>query len=422
MLVCFRVWHLYTFNVRYICKTTYAMEFPERFYDLLHTRPRIPPAEHPRISKQEQNQLFHAKRTLVYMPIIEKRPDFFQIDTTFYPLRGKTRAIFTAVNVNTKQGYIAPYSGSNPTSQQTVEILKDMLRQYRVQHIGADNGAEFVGSQVKKFLQEHHVELYFYSPYDSNEKAVIERFNSTVKNYLNKIVYSVNANWLPYVRDIMTAYNNTRHSSIGKTPNQMTEDDVDRYIAKQQMKAVEYLHVLRKFTPGTQVRIFRTADPTMTRQEREAEKRFGRKNYPSWSSAIHTVRGIDGYKVVLADLDQRFSPRDLYIVDDVEVREPSTAPLTKRDAKKMKARQNVRAQLGQAVVSITNHGYAEVTKSGKGTGTYITELDALFEGFKKPRPITFDDLTLYDNGLAAFEAYLAQQLPQEQRKIKDHLR
>lgn len=395
------------------------MDFKERFYEKLHTRSRVPRNELEAVKNQEQNQIFHAKRNMVYMPIIERRPDFFQIDTTFYPLKGKKRAIFTAINVNTKAGFIAPYNGSSPTSQQTVSILQKLIREFPVKNIGADNGSEFIGKNVEAFLKSHNINLYFYTPYDSKEKAIIERFNSTVKDYLNKVSYSINANWLPYINDIILAYNSTPHSSTGKAPYKMTEVDVENYIVKQDQRSREYREYLNRFQPGTKVRIFRTADPTLSNKERQAEKQFGKKDYPQWSQDVHTVESIDRFKVRLQGLDERFSPRDLLIIDEtqIEKHQPTQQPTTKKQARQIRNLEDIRRELGDSVVEITGHGYAEIQRKGKNKKAYITEFDTVFEGNRKPRTMIYKDLITYPNGKEAFKEYLESVEDAESEKI-----
>lgn len=393
--------------------------FDKAFYEQLQTRASLPKEHQPTIKKQEVHQIFHAKRNMVYMPIIERRPDFFQIDTTFYPLKGKKRAIFTAINVNTKVGFIAPYNGSSPTSQQTVSILQRLIREFPVKNIGADNGSEFIGKNVEAFLKSHNINLYFYTPYDSKEKAIIERFNSTVKDYLNKVSYSINANWLPYMNDIILAYNSTPHSSTGKAPYKMTEADVENYIVKQDQRSREYREYLNRFQPGTKVRIFRTADPTLSNKERQAEKQFGKKDYPQWSQDVHTVESIDRFKVRLQGLDERFSPRDLLIIDEskTEKHEPTQQPTTKKQARKIRNLEDIRRELGDSVVEISGHGYLGIQSKGRNQKQYITEFDAIFEGSRKPRRLVYEDLIKYDNGKEAFKEYLESVEDAESEKI-----
>jgi len=349
-------------------------DFTKRFYDNLQTRPQFTKDELARVKQQEQNQIFHGRRKMVYMPIIERRPDFWQIDTTFYPLKGKKRAIFTAINVNTKQGFIAPYSGASPTSQQSIQFLQRLTMEFPVKNIGADNGSEFVAKAVQTFLESKGIKAYYYSPYDSKEKAVIERFNSTVKNFLNKVAYSIDSNWVNYTDKIMDTYNNIRHSSTGKAPNDMTERDIQEYIAKQSLKSLEYRNYLQKFQPGTRVRVYREANPDLTNKQKQAEKQFAKKDYPSWSKTIYTVEKVDGFKVLLQGLTERFSPRDLLIVSEVETHEPIQQPATKQQARKTRRIGQALAELDQAPRKT-----GERTTRSKGFAPELFKIEKIIE-------------------------------------------
>ncbi len=105
------------------------------------------------------------------MPIIEHRDDTFQCDTMFYPLRGKMRAVFCAVEMTSRVGYIRAYSGATPTGKQCVELLKEMVETVGVKHLSCDPGTEFTNKEVKAFREEKGIDIYFIQTGETKEKA-----------------------------------------------------------------------------------------------------------------------------------------------------------------------------------------------------------------------------------------------------------
>ena len=82
-------------------------------------------------------------------------------------------------------------------------------------------------------------------------------------------------------------------------------------------RAMSYLSRLHTFKPGTRVVVKESADPRISQDELDDEKKLG-KRMLKYTSAVFTVVEQVGYKIVLRlgdkEFDRRVSPRDLKIV------------------------------------------------------------------------------------------------------------
>ena len=130
------------------------------------------------------------------------------------------------------------------------KILKDGRRPW---HLCSDHGNEFPGV-FKKFLQDQGIN-HFYATSPDVKASVVERFNRTVKTRLWKhFTKNKTLNWIDAIDDIVAAYNNSQHRSIGMAPNQVgiaTEREVRAKLYNTPLKAP----VKFKFKVGDTVRI-----------------------------------------------------------------------------------------------------------------------------------------------------------------------
>ena len=313
------------------------------------------------------------------MPIVETRNDAWQADTMFYPIQGKVRAVFCAVEMNTKKGFIRAYSGASPNSKQSLIFFKELIQEHHPKFIGVDNGSEFIAKIVKSYLLGQNIELYFYDAGDSLAKAVVERFNGTIKGMLNKTAHLLDTNWIPYLHTIQNAYNSRVHRSIGKAPDDMEDSDVAEYRMAQQEKGKAYISALEQFQPGDKVRVYYFSDPTMKLHERKGLELFHKKQDPNWSKEIYTIEARVGYKLTLVGVtNMRFTPRELQKISGVDESQPVRSVQEPKETSAQKKLVTTLADLGvdadkvdnivPDAKTITDHQYSKVQKRGAKAG------------------------------------------------------
>lgn len=264
---------------------------------------------------KKNNIRFYAPRGREMMPIIEKRDNVFAMDTMFYNLRGHKRAIFCSIEVTSRFAFARLYKHINPTGEETVEILEELKKTHKVEHLCCDPGIEYNNGDVVNWCNENNVSLYFYGVGEKTEKSIIERFNRTLRELLNMYVSHAGWNWADELENIVDFYNHRKHRGIGKAPIDITQEDRMNIRYKAEEKSKKYIDKMNSFEPGSRVIVWVGADPAKSTLDL-AKETFNKKTGKRWTDKVYTVEGVSGYKIKLVGYDRRVSPRDLYKVPD----------------------------------------------------------------------------------------------------------
>ena len=93
-----------------------------------------------------------------------------------------------------------------------------------------DRGSELYNKTIKSLLKEYETKLY--STYNDLKAVLIERFNRTLLNIINKSMFiNSDGNWVNIINDADITYNNNIHSTINITPVDASNNpDKVRYI------------------------------------------------------------------------------------------------------------------------------------------------------------------------------------------------
>jgi hypothetical protein len=84
---------------------------------------------------------------------------------------------------------------------------------------------EFATKTFVDLMDKSNVKLSFSDPYEINKNSIVERFNRTIRDLLKKyrLLYK-DYDWPKYIDDLVDIYNNTYHTTIGDTPNNIWEN------------------------------------------------------------------------------------------------------------------------------------------------------------------------------------------------------
>jgi transposase InsO family protein len=94
-------------------------------------------------------------------------------------------------------------------------FLKFLFQNRKPITIQSDKGTEFVNTTVQRYLKQKG--MHFHTTHNPDIKgAVIERFNRTLKSKMYRYFTRNNTyRCLDVIDDLLTSYNNSRHSTIG---------------------------------------------------------------------------------------------------------------------------------------------------------------------------------------------------------------
>ena len=90
--------------------------------------------------------------------------------------------------------------------------------------IYSDEGSEFTNNSFIQLLDKHKIEII----YATNHAPFVESFNRTMKRMMDRYMEANDIpSWTTIYRDLLNAYNNTKHSATGFAPNDIKKEDID---------------------------------------------------------------------------------------------------------------------------------------------------------------------------------------------------
>ena len=226
------------------------------------------------------------RRTLVFKP-----RDLWQIDLLDMQKYSKEndgyRYICVIIDCFSRYVWVKPLK--NKTGKATVKALALLLMNERPKLIQADQGTEFFNRDVKRMLEAFGPKLYH--TYTDKKAAIVERVQRTLRGRLGRLFTKRgNFKWIDKIDDIVTAYNNTHHSSIKMKPADVDEE----HIANIFFNSLSNLKKTIKFSNGDRVRIL------------IKKNQFAKEFEKSWSEEIFKIKRIQNTNPItylIEDLD-----------------------------------------------------------------------------------------------------------------------
>lgn len=250
--------------------------------------------------KQTSIQKFsnHSKKRFSEFNIASDNPNEWQIDLAFW----EKKPILIAVNINSRIGFAKLIKDKR--AETINNAVEQLLRKYDVSAFMSDNGSEFTNNIVENFFKSNSITHANSFVGDHTVLGKIDRFIRTLKFRLTKMKESTYFKTLTQkiLNDAIINYNNTYHSSIEATPNEMkgkvmfNEIEHNKNIVKQIQKEVPI---------GSLVRY-------------RLKSKVFQKEGAKWSSVVYEVIGLDGLKMKIKSKNNHviFAPvNDLKIVD-----------------------------------------------------------------------------------------------------------
>ncbi len=208
--------------------------------------------------------------------ITSHNPDSWQMDLMFF----KDAIVFVAININSRVGYLRLLADKKQDS--VLDAMKGFITKNKVRILTSDNGSEFYNRKVNKYLKDKNVRQFNASPGDHSILGMVDRFIRTIKMRLTKMRGKLDQKLLDKVEK---NYNNTYHSSLKATPNEMRGEVNDDDI-KYNMQLMD--QVADKYQVGQSVRY-----------KLEKDSPFAKESSNKWSNSVYKIEGIDGYKLEL---------------------------------------------------------------------------------------------------------------------------
>ena len=181
----------------------------------------------------------------------------------------------------------------------------------------------------KKICSDNGIKQNLLPVTEQHATGVIERFNRTTREWINKYKVAYNtANWVDVVPNFIANYNNTIHSTIKTTPalavSKPGMSRINSYIIKQTFKAGEQHYNKQDFEVGTKVRL------------KIKRALFEKRTQEQFTKTIHTIIEFRNGKFYVSDRVNGYSKEELLKVDKSNDRE--IIPEQEKEAHEMKYR------------------------------------------------------------------------------------
>ena len=181
--------------------------------------------------------------------------------------------LLCVIDLYSKYAFVIPLKDKKGIS--IVNAFHKMLKQSerKPNKIWVDQGSEFYNNNFKKWLSDNNIIMY--STYNEGKSVVAERFIRTLKNKLYRHMAATGKSvYYDVLDDVVSKYNNTKHSTIKMKPIDVGNNNKRVYIDEHNEKR-------SRFKVGDRVRISKF-------------KNIFAKGYtPNWSKEIFIVDKIN---------------------------------------------------------------------------------------------------------------------------------
>ena len=266
--------------------------------------------------KQVENTIknldeYHKARTYkeqknLFLKTVTSDMTSYQADV--FMIKHMTLIKFVAlINVETRKGYV--YHIPNLKKKTVIEIfnqwISDIPKEQFPTVISTDLGSEFNSKDFYTWLESKKIRLFYINKSDyktSYATAIIDRFIRTIKDKLERFQKLNNSkSIIQSMKDIVEGYNNSVHRSLGKAPNDMTKEDVQKNSEAKRQHNLEVLHKFYDEVEGKTVGILNKKNV------------FDKGSKMKLSRDSHKAIGIEGYNIKL-DSGRSYPAKDIVVL------------------------------------------------------------------------------------------------------------
>ena len=210
-----------------------------------------------------------------------------------YGDRNDYRYLLNVIDVYSR--YAWSWALTNKYMKSYCNRLETLFEQYGIpQNINCDN--EFDAGLFKQMCEKRGIKIWFSKPDDVYHNPIVERFNQSLGNMLTKLSDQGVYDWWNYVDTCLELYNNSYHSTIKCTPNQVMNEG---YTPLNIHKKIEL-----KYAVGDKVR-------TLIYKQ----KAFSKGYTARWSRSVYTIKALEGNHYVLDGLKREYKEQELMKIE-----------------------------------------------------------------------------------------------------------
>ena len=209
------------------------------------------------------------------------------MDCMYLRLNNSTLAFCNIIDLFSKFAYSKVFvigaKSQAITSLMALSTLKEFMDEikgygYEEKDMGVltlDAGSEFKGDFLK-YLNENRILYYYANAGDKKRTSPIERFNGTLRLYIEKykVIYGkIDAKVLTI---IMNAYNSVKHADLENSPIEILKDKSNQVLAEEHYMGLEEENHITALQIGQSVRVLMDRGPFQ-------------KIKPIWSQKVYKI-------------------------------------------------------------------------------------------------------------------------------------
>jgi len=133
-------------------------------------------------------------------------------------------------------------------------------------HLNSDQESAIMGSKFQKYLKDNGIVHHDYGEAEKRKSGIIERFNRTVRELLQKYFYvNKTRKWLEVLPDIIEGYNTSYHTTMKETPESIASGEK---VSRQDVKP-QYPNDLKVGDTVRMLKSYGTFDKKSTLKDQE---------------------------------------------------------------------------------------------------------------------------------------------------------
>ena len=166
--------------------------------------------------------------------------------------------ILTNIDIFSRKAWAVPIK--NKTGISVKNAFELIHKESVPQKVHTDLGSEFYNKTVQDYFKSKGITHY--SSASDFKAAICERFNRTLKSKMWKYFSKTGKlNYTSILQDIVQSYNNSKHSSIGTSPNRVTKTNESRIWNHQYKDEIDKRQHRHKYKIGDFVRLLHLDNP-----------------------------------------------------------------------------------------------------------------------------------------------------------------
>lgn len=254
------------------------------------------------LKRQPAAQVFAGPPRRKYKPIIA--PDWsYEADLMFMD----GRIILCVIEMTSRKAYarIVPSKSARAVQAAFVSIEADFPA--KMERLATDDGGEW--SLIHRDARTQGTDVRIYTGHGKERNmSLVERFNRTLRSYINKFKEGVTRHWSRYLQSFIRNYNDTIHRTTGMKPNAVTSP----------VQFAQIRGALLQRMPNPPKHRFAVGDKVRVRIQKNAFAKEGAR----WSKVVHTIDEVTPTAFVVAGV--AYQPYELLPVPAMD--EPYKAP------------------------------------------------------------------------------------------------